>query len=1254
MSETTQTVLPQPRRRIGRGLLLGLLALVLLLAVLLLFLLRSGVGRDLALGWLQQALPEGALQWERAEGQLHGGLVLHQVRYRDGGVQARLARLELDLDAVALLRRRLHLRRLLLSDASLELPPATDTPTAWPQRLELPATLPDLELPLALHWDRLELRALHLRQGGEPQMYVRSLETAGQLSDGVLAVETLALDSDRLDLRLSGRFDSRRNWASQAQAQARLALDEASAPLPLDLRLAGDLDDLKLQLESGDQPSARLALRMHGGLPRPQWQLDLDAQQLPPQWAGASDLGLMLKGEGDLDQGEFSGVLRHGEQQIELQTSRIAYADAQLRMQPLALALLQGQASLHGVMDLAQQPPHWDVRLEWQDIVLPGAQSDSEQVRSQGQASVRGPLDGYALNLEGRLLRAAEALELRLQGQGSLQALEIALLEARLPGGALQAEGRVAWAPEVQTRLQARLAHFDPSYFAPAFPGAVNASLVLDGGLSQGQLWGQGTLTALGGTLRGRRLAGSARFEAGRDGKGDGELALHLGDSHVQARGSWGAQQELTAQLRPLHLADLLPDAGGRMQGQVELRANAGKAELTAQLQGRALVHAGQQVERLDLELRLLDWAEGVLALEARDLNLAGLGIEQLELQAEGRREQHQARLHLRGPDGRLQAHLSGALQDHGGWQGLLHQLDLAPQGHAAWTLRAPGTLARSPEGVLSLSETCLEAGASSLCARIQADAHGGSAGQMHLQGFELAQLAPLLSTALEQPLALRGTLGAHADFRREPSGALRGEAVLELPALDVRLDPAAARSLADLRHLRATLALEPEQARFGLEAALGEHGHLRARLDTATPLQEDGALSGELDLLLPEIDMLELFSDAVVAPSGRLQGQLGIAGRRSAPRLSGRLSLSDFAAEIPALGIVAREGQMQLSSNDASQARLQGSVMLGEGMARIDGDIDLQAEGGARLRLGLKGEDLSVMNTPQAQVKASPDLRIELAGKALKLRGTVDVPWARIDLEHLQSATLPSSDEVIVDETESTGAMAVDTNVAITLGKEVRMNGYGLKGTLAGRLRLRDKPGRASSASGTIEVGGSYKAYGQDLRITRGRVAYSSSPLENPALNIRAERKVDAIMVGIQVRGTALVPELTLWSNPAMEQAEQLSYLVLGRPLRSASQADGAQLSQAAAAMGGNLLAKTLGARMGLDEVGVADNRALGGAALTVGMNLSPRLHVSYGVSLFGSGQVVTFKYLLGRLWNIQIDSGTESRAALNYRLEK
>lgn len=58
--------------------------------------------------------------------------------------------------------------------------------------------------------------------------------------------------------------------------------------------------------------------------------------------------------------------------------------------------------------------------------------------------------------------------------------------------------------------------------------------------------------------------------------------------------------------------------------------------------------------------------------------------------------------------------------------------------------------------------------------------------------------------------------------------------------------------------------------------------------------------------------------------------------------------------------------------------------------------------------------------------------------------------------------------------------------------------------------------------------------------------------------------------------------------------------------------------------------VAAGLGARIGLDDAGVNESRALGGDVLSVGKYLSPKLYVGYGVSLLGTGQVMTLKYLL------------------------
>jgi translocation and assembly module TamB len=234
---------------------------------------------------------------------------------------------------------------------------------------------------------------------------------------------------------------------------------------------------------------------------------------------------------------------------------------------------------------------------------------------------------------------------------------------------------------------------------------------------------------------------------------------------------------------------------------------------------------------------------------------------------------------------------------------------------------------------------------------------------------------------------------------------------------------------------------------------------------------------------------------------------------------------------------------------------------------------------------------------------------------------------------------------------------LAVDLDVAVTVGEKVRIDGYGLAGTLGGSLRVRQQPGREVRATGVLDVGGRYRAYGQDLRITRGKLVWSNALAGDPLLDIRAEREIGDVTAGVQVNGRASAPQASVWSNPAMSQSEALAYLALGRPLSTASGAEGERLDAAAAALsaGGSLIASQLGAGLGLDDAGVMESRALGGSVIGVGKYLSPRLYVSYGVSLLGTGQVLTLKYLLRAGFDIEIESSSrENRGSVNWRLER
>ena len=68
----------------------------------------------------------------------------------------------------------------------------------------------------------------------------------------------------------------------------------------------------------------------------------------------------------------------------------------------------------------------------------------------------------------------------------------------------------------------------------------------------------------------------------------EGKLALPLGDSRVDAKGI-ADTLDVDADFAPLHLADLLPDAGGTLRGTLQLRGPRAAPDIDADLTGSGL-----------------------------------------------------------------------------------------------------------------------------------------------------------------------------------------------------------------------------------------------------------------------------------------------------------------------------------------------------------------------------------------------------------------------------------------------------------------------------------------------------------------------------------------------------------------------------------------------------------------------------------------------------------------------------------------
>ena len=270
----------------------------------------------------------------------------------------------------------------------------------------------------------------------------------------------------------------------------------------------------------------------------------------------------------------------------------------------------------------------------------------------------------------------------------------------------------------------------------------------------------------------------------------------------------------------------------------------------------------------------------------------------------------------------------------------------------------------------------------------------------------------------------------------------------------------------------------------------------------------------------------------------------------------------------------------------------------------------------------------------------ASPDLRFKFADGRIDVTGDVVIPEARILPADTANAVLVSSDETILrpeDEGQAGAAFEVTSDIRLSLGKEVRISAYGLTGDVSGTVRTRAAPNEGTVASGELEVDdGVYRAYGKELEVERGRFLFTGGAITDPGVDLRATRELPGYKVGVIARGPLRRPQITLFSEPSLPQNQIASMLIVGR---TSIQEDGDGSTELSPEeQGGALLAGQLGKYVGLDDVGLTRDQATGDQSLVLGKYLSPRLYVSYGISLVEEINTLKLRYTIGDRWTISV----------------
>ncbi|MGX2040554.1 translocation/assembly module TamB domain-containing protein [Methylocaldum sp. MU1018] len=728
--------------------------------------------------------------------------------------------------------------------------------------------------------------------------------------------------------------------------------------------------------------------------------------------------------------------------------------------------------------------------------------------------------------------------------------------------------------------------------------------------------------------------------------------------------GVWGPRPDLRWTLKSDDLGIWLPGAKGRMSSRGKLEGTRSAPAVEAELDAAGLRFQDYGARELSLILKAGAEPESPLVfnLRAKEARFDGYTVA-IDLSGRGSLQRHGLSGRIDSPPYALAFEAAGGWRERT-WRGVLNRFDLKEPRSGAWTLSAPAGLKFARAGA-ELGDICLTRQGARWCFEGSTAESGEWRVSTRLSGFPLAVLRNLLP----KPVPISGVLNGSAAFRGKEE--LIDQGILEIDAEGVafevavdeskrvRIKPETAAVKADLSSRTLSVRLDLRQTGLmSVRGALESQGPFRL-----SDLQ-DRPVSGRVTADLETLAVLEPWLEQIEGLNGSFRAEVGIGGTAKVPSVDLQASVPDAGFRVPRLGIGVEHATLRANSSEQGRIHLEGRAMSGGGFIGLNGLWRLDAAAGWPLALNLEGKRFLGVDTPEAKVFLSPDLRITVERKRVDVRGRVEVPEASIDVPEKAAAVTPSDDVVLIDGQtgDKESEFRIYSDVEIGLGEKIRVKAAGFQGRLDGKVRIVQEPNEEARGTGQILIhDGMYSFHGVELTIDQGRLIFTNTPVDNPGLDITVTRKVDEILAGLRVLGFLKKPNATLYSRPPLPETDILAYLIAGKPLDFASHEEGNRLRDAAVSLGGaagGLIAKEIGSRFGLggllDEIGVSAPNGAESTALFLGKYLTPRLYLQYGLGLFQSNNSFRLRYKLNKHWRIQSETGEQSGADILFEWEK
>lgn len=1260
------------------------------LSALLLF-LTSGYGQRSTLMWAQKWLD--GLHIERVEGSLQEGLVIQQVEYQRAGVEARIGMARLHINFGCLWQRSVCVEEIALSESEIRI----DSSQLPPSPKKSDRTLSPIRLPIPMELRKLSLDKVRVAVD-ETEIDLAHFHTALYGRGERLSVAPTEL----VGLHISLGAQAPKKSEKSAKSEKSVPPDWQALEKRLSQALLNRAEPIRLplQLELEDFQAKDIQLVRKGESAEKRETL-LTIKQAVLQGRTDNQAIQLKRLEIDSDKGRLNGqgeIALNGNYPLKTRVQAVYPAYSALNL-PAGELTLHLEGTLFGT------------------TVLQLANNGELALKLTGQIQPSEPKTPFVLHLQSERLRlpwlaekgqsplSLSALDLKLQGnlldykldgsvnssgmnlpdgslvlraQGGLTQLALTELRLNALNGEAHLSGQLGWANGLEWQSRLKLNGIETRTLLPEWQALLSGSLSSRGYAMRGeaQAWQvEFDELDLQGQLEGRKLSLHGKLSSDPKTRLNvPTLSLIYGENRLNLNGILDDKADLRAEINAPDLGGLIPHLKAGIRGKLNLQGKLAQPTLALDLVAENVAYQQFKLQRLSLAGQVASETQitGNLSGELAHFSHNDIRIERAQLNLQGAENSHHLTLRSQGEPLGLDMQLSGnfdRLQQR--WKGILQSATLHSEFGTVRNTQAVDIQYENAQRQVSFSAHCWQHTQVSLC--FPRSAQVGEEGRVP---FEIKRLdLALINPHLAKTTQLEGVLNA------------KGEALWfkqKMPQVELEVGADLVRIVQQLDSRRFPLTLKPLKLNARLnentltletDLVVENNGRLHSNL-LLQDLSGRRALSGKLGLDQLNIALLKPLLSTEEQINGEINADLKLGGTLLDPQLFGRLTLRGLNAKSAVMPFVVKGGGLTLNFN-GTHSTLDGEIKTEESKLNLVGEADWRKTDAWYSRIQAQANRFRLDLPGIAKVDVSPNIEVKITPSSLMLGGSIDIPWARIEVQELpESAVSVSNDEVIMDgkvkkqrslsllDTQNLPkkgqGMALSADVSVNIGNDVRLEAYGLKTNLNGALKVR-QGSRGLGLYGQVNLNnGIFASFGQDLIIRKGLISFTGLPSQ-PTLDIEAIRNPEAmedtaITAGVKVTGIADHLDVNVFSSPAMAQDQALSYLLTGRGLGSGDGASGNSVAAALIGLGLSKSSKTVGSvgsAFGISDLNVTTAGIGDNTKVVVSGNLTPKFNVKYGVGLFAPLTELTLRYRLAPRLYLQWVSSINQAVDLLYRFE-